>query len=420
MVDVSDCTGHSRKSSLARTASESRATSGSRSSSESRAARTSRASSDSRKDTWTRVKLGEVCEVRAGTDYKQVKSESGKYPIYGTGGVMGYATDFRCPANSVIVGRKGTLDNPMLIEEPFWNIDTCFGVIPSGRISPRYLHRFCQSFDFYSLVPAIGRPSTTSDAVREIELPLPPLAVQHEIVARLEKDLAMVERMAKGFAALKTEADQLFKSTLKETFEEVSRGGAETRRSKLDNVCELIADCPHTTAKNEGKGFPLVRTPNVGYTRLIYENMHRVSEEVYASRTSRGVPMEGDLIFAREAPAGNVAVIQKGEVVCLGQRTVLLRLKSGVAVPDYMAWYILSPEIQKTLLKCSYGATVAHVNVKDIRDLEVGIPPLPTQREIVAKLDAVRGRCEKLKHAAEEGLQTAALMRKAILKEAFA
>ena len=374
---------------------------------------------------WPRVKLVEVCEIVLGGTPKTAVDAywNGNIPWL-TPGEMGkitgpYVEDTKrkltekglqegsslFPARSVILSTRAPIGYVFINKVPMCTNQGCKTLVPSPEVLPEYLY-----FNLLGRTDELNQLGTgttfkelATSALKNIELPLPPLAVQHEIVARLEKDLAMVERMAKGFEAQKAEADQLFKSTLKETFEEVSRGGAETRRSKLDNVCELIADYPHTTAKNEGKGFPLVRTPNVGYTRLIYENMHRVSEEVYASRTSRGVPMEGDLIFAREAPAGNVAVIQKGEVVCLGQRTVLLRLKSGGAVPDYMAWYILSPEIQKTLLKCSYGATVAHVNVKDIRDLEVGIPPLPTQRKIVAKLDAVRERCEKLKRAAEEG-----------------
>ena len=94
---------------------------------------------------------------------------------------------------------------------------------------------------------------------------------------------------------------------------------------KLNDVCEFIIDCPHSTAKDEGKGYPLIRTPNIGKRRLILDGVYRVSDTVYKSRIQRGVPQDGDLIFAREAPAGNVAIITNGEKVCLGQRTVLIR-----------------------------------------------------------------------------------------------
>ena len=93
----------------------------------------------------------------------------------------------------------------------------------------------------------------------------------------------------------------------------------------LNDICELIVDCPHSTAPDEGEGFPLIRTPNIGKGRLLLDDVHRVSKEVYDDRNKRAVPQENDLILAREAPVGNVAIIKEGQQVCLGQRTVLIR-----------------------------------------------------------------------------------------------
>ena len=154
----------------------------------------------------------------------------------------------------------------------------------------------------------------------------------------------------------------------------------------LNEICELIVDCPHSTAYDEGKGFPLVRTPNIGKGRLIYNGMHRVSEEVYNQRNARAVPQEDDLIFAREAPAGNVALIQKGEKVCLGQRTVLIRPDKTKVDPAYLTYTLLAPKQQYNLLSTANGATVAHVNLPTIRNLKLDIPNIETQHCIAAIL----------------------------------
>ena len=108
----------------------------------------------------------------------------------------------------------------------------------------------------------------------------------------------------------------------------------------LNDICELIVDCPHSTAKDEGEGFPLIRTPNIGRGRLILDDVHRVSKEVYDKRNARAVPQDDDLILAREAPAGNVAIVKDGEQVCLGQRTVLIRPDKSKVYPDFLAYYI--------------------------------------------------------------------------------
>lgn len=154
----------------------------------------------------------------------------------------------------------------------------------------------------------------------------------------------------------------------------------------LNDICEFIVDCPHTTAPDEGMGYPLIRTPNIGRGRLILQGAHRVSETVYQSRVRRGIPQDDDLIFAREAPAGNVAIIKHGEKVCLGQRTVLLRPDKRKVCPDYLAYYILAPEQQYKLLGTANGATVAHVNLPTIRNMPVELPSFGDQERIAGYL----------------------------------
>lgn len=149
----------------------------------------------------------------------------------------------------------------------------------------------------------------------------------------------------------------------------------------LNDICELIVDCPHSTAKDEGAGYPLIRTPNIGRGRLLLDGVHRVSEEIYDKRNARAVPQDDDLILAREAPAGNVAIIKNGEKVCLGQRTVLIRPDKSKVYPDYLGYYILAPQQQYELLGTANGATVAHVNIPVIKSLPVELPSIEVQKK---------------------------------------
>ena len=157
---------------------------------------------------------------------------------------------------------------------------------------------------------------------------------------------------------------------------------------RLSDVCEFIIDCPHTTAKDEGKGYPLIRTPNVGKGRLLLDDVHRVSERVYQERNFLGTPEDGDLIFAREAPAGNVALVTKGEKVCMGQRTVLIRPNTQYVVPEFLTYYLLAPEQQYKLLGTANGATVAHVNLPVIRKMPILLPEMSVQMKLAGILSA--------------------------------
>ncbi len=158
--------------------------------------------------------------------------------------------------------------------------------------------------------------------------------------------------------------------------------------TKLMDVCELIVDCPHTTAPDEGVGYPLIRTPNIGKGRLILENVHRVCKEVYDARNARAIPQVDDIILAREAPAGNVALIQKGQEVCLGQRTVLIRADKGKVNPAYLTYYLLAPKQQHDLKSSANGATVGHINMPRIRGLKIDLPALNIQDKIAGILSA--------------------------------
>jgi type I restriction enzyme S subunit len=151
----------------------------------------------------------------------------------------------------------------------------------------------------------------------------------------------------------------------------------------LADVCELIVDCEHKTAPVQAEGYPSIRTPNIGRGRLILDGVNRVSTETYHEWTRRAVPRPGDLILAREAPAGNVAMIPPGLDVCLGQRTVLLRPDRARVDPAFLLYRLLADDVQSVIQSLSTGATVGHFNVADVRRLAIpNLPTLEVQRRI--------------------------------------
>lgn len=157
---------------------------------------------------------------------------------------------------------------------------------------------------------------------------------------------------------------------------------------KLNDICELIVDCPHSTEPDEGQGYPIIRTPNIGQGYLDFDGVQRVGKEAYDRRNVRAIPRPGDLILAREAPAGNVGIIPEGMDVCLGQRTVLIRPDRDKVNPFYLNYYLNAPKQRHRLLSNANGATVSHVNMPIIRNLPVDLPSLPTQQRIAGVLSA--------------------------------
>ena len=157
----------------------------------------------------------------------------------------------------------------------------------------------------------------------------------------------------------------------------------------LADVCHFIVDSEHKTAPTQDDGYPMIRTPNIGRGYFLLDGVRRVSEETYRGWTKRAVPRTGDLILAREAPVGNVAMVKEGMQVCLGQRTVLIRPNEQKVDPAYLTYLLLGDEVQGHFHSVSNGATVHHLNLKDLRVLQLPtLPPLATQRKIASILSA--------------------------------
>lgn len=177
----------------------------------------------------------------------------------------------------------------------------------------------------------------------------------------------------------------------------------------LKDVCTGIFDCEHKTAPLSNNGYPSIRTPNIGKGRLILDGVNLVSEKTYLEWTKRAIPEYQDLIFAREAPAGNIAIIPRNIKVCLGQRTVLIKLDKNKVVPEFICYYLLSPLMQQELFSKSAGSTVAHINVRDIKNLNLfNIPSIHFQHRIASILssydDLIENNIKRIK-LLEETLQ---------------
>jgi len=244
-----------------------------------------------------------------------------------------------------------------------------------------------------------------------------PIPEQKRIVAILDRAFADIEQARANTEKNLINARELFESCLNKQLSSVCLSAPS---QTLADVTELIVDCEHKTAPTQNKGFPSIRTPNIGKGVLLLDGVRRVSKETYEQWTARAIPKPGDLILAREAPAGNVGVIPDGEQVCLGQRTVLIRPIKGIVNSRYLAFLLLHPFMQDRLLAHSTGATVQHVNMKDIRQLAISdLPKIGQQQVDVDVLLKAKDQVSKLEENYFGKLKALDQLKKSILQKAF-
>ena len=139
-------------------------------------------------DKWESKIWNEVVTIKNGRDYKKVLVSDGGYPVVGTGGEIARASKYLCPENTIVVGRKGSINNPMLMKEKFWNVDTAFGVIPnSDYLHYQYFYCFCKFYNFMKLNKATTLPSTTKADLLKIRINIPPLELQNQFASFVEE-----------------------------------------------------------------------------------------------------------------------------------------------------------------------------------------------------------------------------------------
>lgn len=150
-------------------------------------------------------------------------------------------------------------------------------------------------------------------------------------------------------------------------------------------MCTNIVDCPHTTPKYEGKLInPAIRTSEIKKGYIVWDSMRYVSDEEYEERVIRLRPQAGDIVYGREGAFGNAAILPKGYKFCLGQRVMLLRPNIIKCMSEYMLHAVISDGVYRQALEKNNASTVAHVNVKDVKNFNIPFPPLELQNQFAA------------------------------------
>lgn len=120
---------------------------------------------------WQIGHLSDLITVRYGKDHK--KLADGVYPVYGSGGIMRYVEKPLYDKESVLIPRKGTLNNVMYVNEPFWSVDTMFFTEMKLSNVAKYVFHFVKSKDLASLNAGSAVPSMTTDILNAMELSIP-------------------------------------------------------------------------------------------------------------------------------------------------------------------------------------------------------------------------------------------------------
>lgn len=345
------------------------------------------------------MRFSDVLDIRNGRNQRQVENENGKYPIYGSGGVMGHADDFICDAETVVIGRKGSINNPIFVDEPFWNVDTAFGLVAHKEVLlPKYLYYFCVNFDFERLNTTVTIPSLTKANLLQIEIRVPDMDIQQNIVSVLDKICYLIEWRQKELYNL----DQLVKSRFIEMFGNPKSNPNSYPISQLSEHIKFLTSGSRGWAQycvdNGSEWFITIK--NVKDCRISIDNMQPINapDNAEAKRTK---VQEGDLLISITADLGRTGVVTKeiaDHGAYINQHLTCIRLNKEILNPMYVAFFMESPAGKEQFESKNQSAVKAGLNFNSINSLRLLVPPLELQNQFaafVAQTDKSKYRQEK-------------------------
>ena len=321
--------------------------------------------------------LGELVKIKYGKNQKHVVSDEGKIPIYGTGGIMGYATEFLYDKPSVLIGRKGTIGKVKYADHPFWTVDTLFYTEVNDEIVlPKFLFYLMSQLDLNVYNEGTTIPSLRTETLNRLEFSIPPLPIQRKIVSilsslddKIETNNAICRNLEEQAMALYKAWFVDFEPFQNQDFINTAIGiiPSDWTVGKLGSIANIVTGKRpkrKTADKNEHDNVPILGASGImGYT----------NESMYRSKI---------LVIGR---VGTLGVVQRVEKDCWPSDNALV-----IQSPYYE--YVKQVLVRFDYLSINRGSTQPLITQTDIKNICVIIPP----QHILKQFEYRVGKCMNL------------------------
>ena len=353
------------------------------------------------------VQLEEVVTIKNGKDWK--KLGQGNIPVYGSGGEMGVFVDkYSYDKPTVLIPRKGSIDNVFYLDKPFWNVDTIFHTeIDGSKLIPKYFYYFIEHYDLNKLSDNSTRPSLTQSTLNKLKIPLPPLSLQNKIVKVLDKFQILLSD-TKGLIPEEIEQRQKQYEYYREkllTFDEVS-----DRFDSIRFITSLYYDILQEAAAYVGiiledkvieyrlrdiAEYSSRRIPAEELDTFNYVGVDNLLKDKYGRENSEYVPQtgtstrfeKGDILIGNIRPYLR-KIWYADRMGGTNGDVLAISLKDKKLVDSRYLYHTLADErFFEYNIKYSKGAKMPRGDKKKIMDYKIPLPPLHVQQHVINILD---------------------------------
>ncbi len=363
----------------------------------------------------------------------------GYYPYYGATGQIDSLNDFTHEGEHVLIGEDGanllskTKDLAFIVEGQFWVNNHAHAVKCLADMPSKFVAGYVNSLDLTPYVTGSAQPKLTKGNLEKIPFPLPPLAEQKVIAEKLDKLLAKVDSIKARLDAvpdtLKRFRQSVLAAAVSGKLTKEWRGSNSMDSLNILPVRELLdtldqgwsPKCINTPAESNNWG--VIKTSSVQSGYFVCEENKALPENL-EPRPNLSL-MTGDILITRAGPrvrCGVTCLVEHSYphlMIC--DKVYRLRVNKNKALPAFLNWCFNSPQYLKEIEGMKTGSSDSGMNMtqKKLKELELNVPPLLEQTEIVRRVEQLFAYADKVEAEVNAAQQRVNKLTQSILAKAF-
>jgi type I restriction enzyme, S subunit len=346
---------------------------------------------------WEMKRLGEVATLQRGFDLPVQDRQEGSIKIFAANGPVGTHNEAKVSGPGVVTGRSGSIGKVHYVDEDYWPLNTALWVKDFHANDPRWVARLLTWMQLEQFTRGVGVPTLNRNLVHEVEIPLPPLEEQKRIAGILDQADALRRLRTRALDKLNTLGQAIFH----EMFGEAAASGRNWPRYAL---ADLVFDDDRINygvvqpGDQDSDGVPIIRVADLAAPVIDFAAVKRISKEIdanYARSRLKG----GEILIGCVGSIGTTMIAPeefKGANIARAVARVAVDPKK--CDPEFVAEYIRSDLVQRYFQKEVRVVAQPTLNIKQIRETEIVVPPANLQTNFLERLNVIK---ESTKSAAK-------------------
>ncbi|MCO8055818.1 restriction endonuclease subunit S [Acinetobacter towneri] len=370
---------------------------------------------------WSAQKYKDALTIKYGKDHKLL--EDGEIPVYGTGGVMRYVNQYLYDGESILIGRKGTIDQPKYVNEKFWTVDTLFYSEIKQNIYPLFIYQHALQVNWLGLNEATGVPSLNTTSINNVDIYLPSKEEQTKIASFLSNVDEKISQLTQKHELLSQYKQGMMQKLFSQRLRFKADDGSEFGEWKFIKLNQLGKSYNGLTGKTKddfGNGDAYVTYKQIFDNRKI--NLQKIDKVNIQPHETQNRVIKGDLFFTTsseipEEVAYCSAILDDFDYplylnsFCFGFRPN----NQNQLNSNYASFFFRSNQFRNTILHLAQGSTRFNISKTAFMDMKIALPRVEEQTKIANFLSAIDQKIEVVAQQIEQAKQ----WKKGLLQQMF-